>query len=101
LRNSSATAEDLWPRVIREMDQAAEQRWLTSPLAEWMETHHKEACEILRSPGMNWAKAAAAFAASKLKDNRLEATTPEIAREPWRRVEARRRAGLKLRKGKA
>lgn len=82
------------------LEEEMERRVLTSSLAEWMETHHKEACEILRSPGMNWGKAAAAFAASKLKDNRLEAPTAETARETWRRVEERRRAGMNLRKGK-
>jgi hypothetical protein len=93
--------EDLWTRVIREVDEAAEQRWLTSPLAEWMETNHEAACQILRGPGMNWDKAAAGFAAHKLKDNRLEPPTAESARETWKRVEARRRAGMKLRNGKA
>lgn len=90
---------DLWAQVMRELEHDAEARWLTSPLAKWMETHHEQASQLLRSPGMNWEKAAAAFAGHKLKDNRLEAPTAESARETWKRIEARRLAGLKLRKG--
>ncbi|MDB5375847.1 MAG: hypothetical protein JWR00_293 [Rubritepida sp.] len=85
-------AEDLWTRVIREMDQAAEQRWLTSPLAEWMAERHDQAAEILSHQHLSWAKAAEAFAAYGLKDQLGRPPTAETARETWQRVEERRRA---------
>jgi hypothetical protein len=55
---------------------------------------------MVRAAGEDWERIARAFAVTGLQDHTHADPTPEIARETWRRVEARRRAGMKLRKGK-
>lgn len=91
---------DLQERLRQAVEREMEERWLTSTLAEWMQQHHAEAAELLGHQGMNWTKAAQAFAGSGLRDQLGQAPTHDTARETWRRVQERRRAGLQLRKRK-
>jgi len=88
---------DIMARFRRGVDEEMERRWLSSPLAEWMATHHDRAAELLAHQHMNWAKAAEAFAGAGLTDQLGEQPTAETARETWQLVEARRRARMQLR----
>jgi hypothetical protein len=93
--------DKLQDRFRSEVELEVDERWLTSSLAEWMETHHDEAAELLGHKRMDWHKAAAALGAYGLKDLAGHTPTAETARETWKRVEARRSARMKLREAKA
>lgn len=75
-----------------------EEAWLLSPLAKWMATHHDEAAALLRHERLDWRHAAELFAGQGLRDHLAKPPTAETARETWKRVEARRREGMMLRK---
>ncbi|MES2711777.1 MAG: hypothetical protein V4653_09365 [Pseudomonadota bacterium] len=90
--------DELQKLFRKEVKRELDGRWLSSTLAEWMETHHSEAAALLGHRGMDWTKAAAALGAHGLADQAGRPPTAETARETWLRVEARRKAGMKLRK---
>ncbi len=92
--------DDLQKKFRAEVERQAEELWLTSSLAEWINTHHGEAAKLLGHKRMDWSKAAEALGAHGLKDPAGRPPTAETARETWLRVEARRRAGMKLRQAK-
>jgi hypothetical protein len=94
-------AGNFMDRLREEVERETAGCWLTSPLAEWMETHHAEAVQLLNHRNLDWEHAAELFAAQGLRDLGDKAPTAESARDTWKRVEARRRAGMKLRKSKA
>jgi hypothetical protein len=91
---------DFMDRFREGVERETEALVLGSPLAEWLDTHHAEAAELLNHAGLDWKHAAELFAGQGLRDHLRKPPTAETARETWRRVEERRRAGLKLRKGK-
>lgn len=78
-----------------------EEAWHVSPLAKWMSTHHDQAAALLGDKRMDWAHAASLFAGQGLRDHLAQPPTAETARETWRRVEARRKAGLELSRRKS
>ncbi|MDB5317764.1 MAG: hypothetical protein JWO24_3608 [Rhodospirillales bacterium] len=92
--------DDLQNRFRSEFEREMEERWLASSLAEWMETHHGEAAELLGHKRMDWGMVAQALGAHGLTGPAGQPPTAESARETWKRVEARRRPGMKLRKAK-
>ncbi len=100
-RRAEAARPSPVPDIIAEfrrgLQEEMERRWLTSSLAEWMTAQHAVAAEMLRDPAMNWSKAAEAFGGVGLRDRDGRPPTAETARETWRRVEDRRRNGMKHR----
>lgn len=89
---------DFMDRFREEVERDTGDAWERSSLAEWMATHHAEAAKLLHDRNLDWTHAAALFAAQGLQDRSRGAPTAETARETWKQVETRRRAGMKLRK---
>ncbi|WP_424813588.1 hypothetical protein [Roseococcus sp. YIM B11640] len=79
--------------LLEEMDR----RWERCSLVEWLSAHHAEAVEVLNHGRMDWGHAAKLFARQGLRDGLGREPTAETAREAWRRVEERRRAGMRIR----
>jgi hypothetical protein len=88
---------DFMDKFREEVERAAVGPCLTSPLAEWMDTHHAQATQILSQAHADWLVVAEVFRAFGITDQTGKPPTAESARETWKRVEARRRAGMKLR----
>lgn len=97
----TAPGDGIAERFRRGLEEEMGRRALASSRAKWMTAHHEQASKLLAHKGMNWSTAAEAFAASGLQDQIGQTPTAETGRETWKRVETRRRAGMKLRKSKA
>lgn len=72
--------DDLQDRFRGEVEREMVARLLTSSLAEWMESHHGEAAEMLGHKRMDWDMAAAALGANGVKDQVGQPPTADTAR---------------------
>ena len=81
--------DKLQDRFRSEVEHEMAARWLASSLAEWIETYHGEAAELLGHKRMDWVMSAAALGAHVAKDCAGQApsgVTPTLAsRARWRR----------------
>ncbi|MBR0653663.1 hypothetical protein [Plastoroseomonas arctica] len=89
--------DELQKTFRQEVERALDERWLTSSLAQWMDSNHGEAAALLGHERMDWEMAAAALGAHGLKDHAGRPPSAAIARETWLQVEARRRVGMMFR----
>lgn len=94
----TSSAGDFVDQFRRGLEEEMVRRWLTSSLAEFMEAHHADLVPMLGHPRLKWEAAADLFGRQGYRDRDGNAPTAETTRETWQRVEARRQAGLKLRK---
>ena len=72
--------------------------WHCSPLGKFMRDHPAKFREVLDAANGDWDWIARALAISSLVDHNRASPTAETARETWRRVEERRKAGMGLKR---
>ena len=69
--------DKLQDRFRSEVEHEMAARWLASSLAEWIETYHGEAAELLGHKRMDWVMSAAALGAHVAKDCAGQAPSAE------------------------